>query len=117
MNNKTPKRGEIWLVEFDPSIGTEIQKTRPALVISNNISNENRTKVSLMPITSNVKKEYIFTLFVEPDSGNCLDKKSSVIIADIMTFDKLRLKNKIGELSKEKLKEVDKKLKLHLELN
>ena len=69
-----------------------------------------------MPITSNVKKEYIFTLFIEPDSQNCLDKKSSVIIADIMTFDKLRLKNKIGELSKEKLKEVDKKLKLHLEL-
>ncbi|MEQ8172638.1 MAG: type II toxin-antitoxin system PemK/MazF family toxin, partial [Candidatus Eremiobacterota bacterium] len=43
-----PKRGEIWLVEFSPSIGTEIQKTRPALVISNDIANNKSSKVTVV---------------------------------------------------------------------
>jgi len=112
----SPKRGEIWVVEFDPSVGTEIQKTRPALIISNNIANDKTSKVTVVPLTSRIKQNPI-VIIVDPDKLNKLDKQSLIRIPDICTFDKRRLKNKIGELSKEKLKEVDKKLKLHLELN
>ena len=110
-----PKRGEIWLVDFDPSVGTEIQKTRPALILSNNIANEKSSKVSVIPFTSNVKK-LAMAVIVEPDANNCLDKQSLIKVPEISTFDKKRLKNKIGTLSKIKLKEVEDKLRIHLEL-
>ncbi|OGI04682.1 MAG: hypothetical protein A2104_01590 [Candidatus Melainabacteria bacterium GWF2_32_7] len=112
----SPKRGEIWIIEFDPSVGTEIQKTRPALIISNNIANDKSSKVTVVPLTSRIKNIPIIVI-VDPDNLNNLDRQSLIRIPDICTFDKCRLKSKIGEISKEKLKEVDKKLKLHLELN
>jgi mRNA interferase MazF len=112
---ETPKRGEIWLVEFDPSIGTEIQKTRPALIISNNIANDKSTKITVVPLTGRIKQMPIVVI-IEPDQLNKLEKQSLIRVPDICTFDKIRLKNKIGTLSNEKLKEVDKKLKLHLGL-
>ena len=111
-----PKRGEIWLVNFEPSVGTEIQKTRPALVISNNIANNKSTKITVVPLTSRIRQIPIVVI-IEPDELNKLDKQSLIRVPDICTFDKCRLKNKIGELSSEKLKEVNNKLKLHLELN
>lgn len=111
-----PKRGEIWLVEFDPSVGTEIQKTRPALIISNDIANDKSSKITVVPLTSRIKPLSIVVI-IEPDELNKLDKQSLIRVPDVCTFDKLRLRNKIGKLSSEKLKEVDKKLKLHLGLN
>lgn len=110
-----PKRGEIWWVEFDPSAGTEIQKTRPALVISNNIANEKGSKVTIMPLTSTVR-EFPFTVIVEPSQENGLTNKSLVKVPDVCTFDKCRFGSKIGVLSAEKLNEIEKKLRLHLEL-
>lgn len=110
-----PKRGEIWLVDFDPSVGTEIQKTRPALIISNDLANQKSSKISVLPFTGNVKKLPI-TVVVEPDKSNLLDKTSLIKIPEINTFDKKRLKKKIGSLSKIKLKEVEYKLTVHLEL-
>jgi mRNA interferase MazF len=110
-----PKRAEIWLVEFDPSVGTEIKKTRPALIISNDIANYKRSKVTLIPITGNIKNIPVVVI-IEPDEDNCLTKRSLIMIPDISTFDKIRLKNRIGVLRKEYMNEVDKKLKLHLGL-
>lgn len=110
-----PKRGDIWLVSFDPSVGTEMQKMRPALIISNDIYNEKSSKVCLMPITSNVKK-LAMAVIVLPDSENKLEKQSLIKIPEITTFDKIRLKYKIGTLSKIKLKEVEDKLRIHLKL-
>jgi mRNA interferase MazF len=110
-----PKRGEIWLVEFSPSIGTEIQKTRPALVVSNDIANSKSSKVTVLPLTGKVKFITIMVV-IEPDEENCLDRQSSIRIPDITTFDKIRLKSKIGILKSDYMSEVDKKLKVHLNL-
>jgi len=118
MNNNDifPKRGEIWLVSFDPSVGTEIKKIRPALILSNNIANKKTTKICVVPLTSNVKNIGLVVI-VEPDKENNLKVPGLIRVPDINTFDKSRIKNKIGALSSEKLKEVEKKLKLHLGFN
>ena len=47
------KRGEIWLANLDPTIGSEIQKTRPVAVVSNNINNTHNNVITILPITSN----------------------------------------------------------------
>jgi len=109
------KRGEIWLTEFDPSIGTEIKKTRPALIISNNIANNRGTKVTVVPMTGSIKRLPIVVI-VQPDQDNNLDKPSLIRVPDICTFDKIRLKKKLGKLSQAYMDDVDKKLRLHLSL-
>jgi mRNA interferase MazF len=109
------KRGEIWWVNFEPSVGTEIKKIRPALIISNNLSNKSGKKFTVIPITSKVMESPV-SVNVEPDSENCLKNTSSIKIPEIATFDKLRFKTKIGILSSEKIREVEEKLKQHLGL-
>jgi len=111
----SPKRGEIWLTNFEPSVGTEIKKTRPALVISNDIANSRSSKVTVVPITGALR-EMPIVVIVEPDETNCLDKKSLIRVPDICTFDKSRLNSRIGALNEQQMREVDLRLKLHLGL-
>jgi len=89
-----PRRGEVWWVSFDPSIGGEIQKTRPAVVVSNDSANTALNRVIVVPISSRVDKVYpgeaLITLNGEPRKA----------MADqIMTASKQRLRNKLGILS------------------
>ncbi len=58
------RRGEIFLVNFDPTIGSEAKKTRPAVVVSNDINNAHSPIVSISPITSNVTRVYSFEVEV-----------------------------------------------------
>ena len=52
------RRGEIWWVEFDPSVGSEIRKTRPAIIVSNDSANRNLARVVVVPLTGNVERQY-----------------------------------------------------------
>ena len=52
------KRGEIWWVEFDPLVGSEIRKTRPAVIVSNDAANRNLARVVVIPLTSNTGRHY-----------------------------------------------------------
>ena len=113
--SSSARRGEIWLVSFDPSVGSEIRKTRPALVVSNDIANENNSKVTLIPITGTIVALPIVVI-VQPDPENGLSKPSLIRVPDVTTFDKRRLRRKLGVLRPEQLEEVARKLRAHLSL-
>ncbi|MGA9039154.1 MAG: type II toxin-antitoxin system PemK/MazF family toxin [Terriglobales bacterium] len=90
-----PRRGEVWWVSFDPSVGGEIQKTRPAIVLSNDAANAALNRVIVVPITSQVAKVYPGETLVT------LNGEERKAMADqIMTASKQRLKSKLGNLSR-----------------
>ena len=89
------KRGEVWWVEFDPSVGSEIRKTRPAVIVSNDAANRNLALVVVVPLTSKTGRLYPGEAFVT------LSGKPGKAMADqIMAADKSRLKNLTDTLSK-----------------
>ena len=107
-----PKRGEIYWVDLDPTVGSEIQKTRPALVISNDSGNELSGRVIVAPITSSATKIYPFQVAIELNG-----KPRKILLDQIRTLDKLRLKNKITTVSRSVMESVDKAIKLSLALS
>ena len=108
-----PARGEIWVVSLEPVLGHEIGKTRPALVISNDRNNQFAETITVLPITSNVKKIYPFETFIPKRETN-LPVDSKIKSNQIRTVDKKRLIKLIGNISEQKLKEVEKALFIHL---
>ena len=105
------KRGEVWWVDFDPSFGGEIQKTRPAVIISNNAANAHANRVQVIPLTSNTQKLYPCEAFVT------VKGKLGKALADQMaTISKIRLKSLIALLSVEEMKAVETAIKIQLAL-
>jgi len=111
-----PKRGEIWIVSLEPVKGSEIGKTRPALVISNNRNNTFSETVTVLPITSNTLKVYPFEVFLSKKEIN-LKNDSKVKCNQIRTIDKKRLLDVLCTLSPETLEKVEKALSIHLNMN
>ncbi len=110
------KRGEIYLASLDPVMGKEISKTRPVVVISNDKNNEFSATVTILPLTSrNLGKIYPFEVFLPRGVGN-LPKDSKVKADQIRTLDKSRLLTLIGKLGREELTQIEKAVKIHLEL-
>jgi mRNA interferase MazF len=110
--------GSIWLVNFDPSIGTEIRKTRPAMIISGTVFNQRR-KVTVLPITSSYPDARLLPVVVpiEPDTNNGLTTDSFIVCIDPMTFDKQRLVKQLGKLNLETVRQVQSILRAYLELD
>lgn len=108
-----PKRGEVYLVCLDPTIGSEINKTRPALIISNDINNQVSDTLTVIPITSSTEKIYPFEVFFPSDKSG-LSKNSKAKCNQIRTIDKKRLIKSLGNISSEKLKEIENALLIHL---
>ena len=105
------KRGEIWWVDFDPTVGSEIYKTRPAVIISNDTANKFIARVVVVPFTSNVSRLYPGETIV---TVNGIPNK---LMADqIMTADKKRLKKYIGVLTSDDMAKVEDTIRLHLSL-
>lgn len=105
------KRGEVWWVEFDPSVGTEIAKTRPAVIVSNDAANRHLARVIVVPMTSNVSRVYPGETVVSVGG-----RPSKVVADQIMTADKARLKSLLGTLSKVEMAAVDDVIRVQLAL-
>lgn len=110
-----PRRGEVFLVCLDPTVGSEINKTRPALIISNDINNQFAETVTVIPLTSSVGKIYPFEVFLLPGESG-LSKESKVKCNQIRTIDKKRLVKSLGKVSFKKIFEIEDALRIHLDM-
>lgn len=110
------RRGDVFLVNFDPTTGAEARKTSPAVIVSNDINNEHSPIVSIAPITSNVTRVYSFEVEVLRGEGG-LKARSKVMINQTRAVDKLRLLGKLGRLPTGIMSAVDQALKLHYDLS
>lgn len=111
-----PLYGDIYEVNLDPVVGAETGKRRPALVVSNDINNEFSQTVTVLPITSQpAKKQYPFEVLV-PKGVAGLTADSRIKANQVRTVDKRRLVSFRGSLSSEYLPQVEKALKIHLNM-
>ena len=109
-----PRRGEIYWVHLDPAIGSEIRKTRPALIVSNDVGNEYAPRVVVAPLSSHgIDRVYPFEVLVPTGEGS-LTRASKVLLDQIRTVDKARLASRIGALSPEHMLLVDQAIRLSL---
>lgn len=96
------KRGEVWGVSFEPAMGGEIRKTRPAVVISNNAANAVLNRVVVVPLSSQTNK-----LFPGEARIRVEGRESKAMADQIMTASKERLRNRMSVLSPRDLKAVE----------
>ncbi|WP_019487926.1 MULTISPECIES: type II toxin-antitoxin system PemK/MazF family toxin [Kamptonema] len=116
-NASNYRLGSIWIVKFEPSVGTEIRKTRPGLIISGTIFNEQRTKITVLPFTSarsNDPRISPALVFVPSSPQNGLNTDSLLVCVDPMTFDKSRMVQQVGELETELLNQAQDILRRYL---
>ena len=105
------KRGDVFWVSFDPSIGGEIKKKRPAVVMSSDKANPYLNRVAVIPVSSKISRIY-------PSEARISfqDKENKAMADQIRTISKRRLISKIGSLPLEEMEKIEDKIKLFLEL-
>jgi len=106
------RRGDIFLVNFDPTVCAEAKKPRPAVVVSNDINNAHSPIISISPVTSNVTKIYSFEVEI-PSKTAGFRVRSKIMVNQTRAIDKVRLVKKLGHLPSAIMTHVDRALKLH----
>jgi mRNA interferase MazF len=105
------RRGEVWWVNFDPSIGGEIRKRRPAVIVSNDAANANLNRLQVIPLTSNIERVYPSEALIT------LNGRQGKAMADqLTTVSKARLGDKLGELSFDDLQRIEHAIRIQLGL-
>ena len=114
------RRGDVFLVNLDPSLGAEANKTRPAVLVSNDaantIANRNRRGViTVVPITSNTARVYPFQVLLGSGEGG-IDRESKAQAEQLRSIDVARLGRRLGAIHPATLRQLDDALRLHLGL-
>ena len=98
MPEPPPQRGEVWLVSFDPAVGGEIQKTRPAVVLSNDTANALLNRIQVVPVSSQVSRLYPAEAYITLNG-----ERRKAMADQLTTVSKLRLIRRLGRLLPEDL--------------
>jgi mRNA interferase MazF len=109
-----PRRGDIYLVNFDPTIGSEIKKTRPALVIQNDIANQYSPISIVAAITSKIKEPPYPTEVILESAEGGLPLRSAVLLNQIRSVDRQRFIKRLGQADAETMARVDRALVISL---
>ena len=105
------KRGEVWWVNLEPSVGGEIRKKHPAVIISNDAANKHLNRVQVVPLTSKVERVYPSEAVVMVN-----DRQSKAMTDQLTTVSKQRLINRAGRLTHADMRKVEHVVKVQLGL-
>jgi mRNA interferase MazF len=114
-------RGEVWVVDLDPVVGSEAAKTRRCIIVSNDARNaaarrSERGVLTIVPLTSNVARVLPFQVLIPPDADNGLTQDSKAQAEQVRAADFARFVTRVGVLQGEQIAAIDEALALHLAL-